>query len=429
MFASYASTQKAVSKERAEQIALKYFPTPKGFVRVKTVPDVNSWIIKWVNPVENLLIYCVIDASTGAVNNYKLDSFQQSDLKKPSINEEQAHKIAYNYVKKFSTAKIQYIQDAKYANVSKQGINIYCFRFPRVINGIRYIDDGISVDISEKGKLQTYYVVWRKVPSNFPSKHISTSKAWKIFSDKVSIKPAYVRNPNEAKSKYKLVYTIPKYFYVDAVSGQMKNESGEVLDDTYLNMFKKLPQRKNGGIFSFSKPIFINRSSSNTLNEASEILTYRKGQKIVEDFILKTAPDKALYLRPNPSPKMLLSRTKLFEALKYNPIYVYSFTRFVNGIPVKDEGIRVVIDVVSGEVLYYQDNFTTGNNFPLPQNILSVNHIKTILDKSKAFQLSYSKLPMPYGKQATNFNYSLDTNYPDYLDASTGEPYDINAMR
>lgn len=240
--------------------------------------------------------------------------------------------------------------------------------------------------------------------------------------------PAYVRNPNEAKSKYKLVYTIPKYFYVDALSGQVKNESGEVLDDNYLNMFKKLPQRKSGGIFSFSKPIFINRSSSTTLTEASKILTYREGQKIVEDFILKTAPDKALYLRPNPSPQMLLSRTKLFEALKYNPRYVYSFTRFVNGFPVKDEGIRVAIDVVSGEVLYYQDNFTSGNNFPLPKNILSASHIKTTLNKSKAFQLSYSILPMPYGKQKTNYYYSLDTNFSDYLDATTGEPYYITAI-
>lgn len=241
-----------VSKEDAKNIALKLlsdsFSTKldeKKFssrIELRTSNDITGkgyvWDLNWYyyNEGSNKSIDISIDADTGKLLSVNIYEYISGSQNLASITKEQAKKIAGDFAKKmnpgeFSNTKL--VDTSAQSNYYERTGSDYNFYYERLINGIPFRDNGLSVTVNGiTGKVTGYSIRWSdKVSAPASDGVIAISKANDIYRNnydfKLNYRQYYDNFSGNNSQIYKLVYVpdgtgVPT---IDAKTGSVLNEN------------------------------------------------------------------------------------------------------------------------------------------------------------------------------------------------------------
>jgi len=172
-----------------------------------------------------------IDAFTGEVRNYnafnEYAGYGQDDSGTQEITREDARKKATDFIRLVSPEKLgQVVEEQQDESYTKFGEG-YSFNFVRLINGIPFLRDGITINVGAGGEITRYNCNWHAV--KFPSAAglITHEEAEKVFQEKMSLKPAYFfpleeENPRRGKQPaLALMFDSRRDLGIDARTGQL----------------------------------------------------------------------------------------------------------------------------------------------------------------------------------------------------------------
>ncbi|MTK11124.1 MAG: hypothetical protein F8N39_03220, partial [Clostridiaceae bacterium] len=199
-----------------------------------------------------------IDSSTGqlvSINRFNpVDKFgSNNDNSKPKITWEQAYSKSIDIVKKYFPDKVKdidtkqtYIQRTEYYNNVPQFDRLYGFNFNRLVNGLSYQDDSISINFnSSTGEIANIDSRWTR-SLNAPSANgvISKSDAQNIFFNTYKPQLQYTlfntsKDPKNSELGVKLVYSVLDGLQyrqlngIDAFKGKFIDYNGQEIDNNF----------------------------------------------------------------------------------------------------------------------------------------------------------------------------------------------------
>lgn len=132
---------------------------------------------------------------------------------------------------------------------------------------------------------------------------------------------------------------------------------------------------KTGEILDFSDP--------GSWDEESEELKYNKEELLekAKEVIKNNSPEKYKEVE-------YIEEEDLDSVYGRNNISNFQFVRKVNDIKVKDEGFRVALSNITGNVTSYNYNWSNAE-FETPENIIEINKAKEILFEDRELNLEY----------------------------------------
>ncbi|NLB88547.1 MAG: S-layer homology domain-containing protein [Syntrophomonadaceae bacterium] len=190
--------------------------------------------------------------------------------------------------------------------------------------------------------------------------------------------------------------------------------------EEYTRYISAAIDAKSGELLSFYKPPLY--TSDREKQKAN--YTYEQGKKIAEDFITRMQPQKAKQIKFNETqqPRLLMEisippqpDTELKEV-------GYEFIRLVNDIPFYDDKFNLTVDLITGEVIYYNYNWSN-LKFPSPNMIINKDKAFSILTKDNEVKLEYIHPYDFYIEQEANKKVGL------YYHFSTFEPRLVDAFK
>lgn len=204
------------------------------------------------------------------------------DNKVNAISKDAALKKATDYLKEWAPSYLhEYsmpIEDAVFDQYNKE----YYFTFPRIMNGIAVVGDGLYVGIGSDGSLRSLSVYKQKIDS-WPSinKVISADKAKEAYSKALTLQLQYVKQDMENKQHYDLVYA-PTYNgslfnQIDAISGEWLNnvdDSKEKPVISHPTAAKELNYLLNQNVLEVKDLANFNADAAVTKGEALKILLH-----------------------------------------------------------------------------------------------------------------------------------------------------------
>jgi len=204
------------------------------------------------------------------------------DNKVNAISKDAALKKATDYLKEWTPSYLhEYsmpIEDAVFDQYSKE----YYFTFPRMMNGIAVVGDGLYVGIGSDGSLRSLSVYKQKIDS-WPSinKVISADKAKEAYSKALALKLQYVKQDTENKQHYDLVYA-PTYNgslfnQIDAISGEWLNNEDDSKEKPVIShptAAKELNYLLNQNVLEVKDLANFNADAAVTKGEALKILLH-----------------------------------------------------------------------------------------------------------------------------------------------------------
>lgn len=204
------------------------------------------------------------------------------DNKVNAISKDAALKKATDYLKEWAPSYLhEYsmpIEDAVFDQYSKE----YYLTFPRIMNGIAVVGDGLYVGIGSDGSLRSLSVYKQKIDS-WPSinKVISADKAKEAYSKALTLQLQYVKQDMENKQHYDLVYA-PTYNgslfnQIDAISGEWLNnvdDSKEKPVISHPTAAKELNYLLNQNVLEVKDLANFNADAAVTKGEALKILLH-----------------------------------------------------------------------------------------------------------------------------------------------------------
>lgn len=205
-----------------------------------------------------------IDALNGAIlNNYKY-YYPEDNNFQPKINQEKAYKKAIDLLAKYYPDKIKDIKTEQLLYENKEYINgkeiparRYFFSFPRVVNGVTFQDNNISISIDTlTGEPVEMSYNWGK-NIIFPkaSSNISSEEAKELYMKKFVPELVYTninvsKDANKPKLETKLVYKLVpldnygEFVSIDAFTGRYLDYNGEEIDDNIKAFREKIKGNK-----------------------------------------------------------------------------------------------------------------------------------------------------------------------------------------
>lgn len=226
----------------------------EALARAKAVADIPAdYKLSWVNYEENTdprwqpvwnfnwntrkppygNISVNINAVTGEITNF--DAYTGDPWTNPvtDLTEEQAKAIAVEYVKKMFPSRlgelrmpnVNYYEDPFMVKEGKRPF--YEFNFTRLVNGIPFNENNISVNVNGKGSITRFYSNWEKL--EFPAAEgvISLEKANGIMNTGNVLEPGYVRLMKTDRTfETRLVYRYQFIYYETAVNAK----TGEIIN-------------------------------------------------------------------------------------------------------------------------------------------------------------------------------------------------------
>ncbi|QGU94275.1 hypothetical protein GOM49_03335 [Clostridium bovifaecis] len=193
-----------------------------------------------------------INALNGAIISLSryYDYFQSinGDVK---LTQEQAYNKAIEIIAKYYPDKIKDIRTEQTLYETKEIVNgkeipgrNYYFNFPRVANGIVFMDNNISININAvTGEILEMHSMWNE-NAQFPKVNgiISEKEAKELYFNKFTPELVYTninanKDPNETKPEVKLVYKLRavddygEFANIDAFTGRYLDYEGAEIND------------------------------------------------------------------------------------------------------------------------------------------------------------------------------------------------------
>lgn len=173
-----------------------------------------------------------IDVSTGQVVNYH--NWDNLDGQEPEggrgLSREEAQKIAEEFLRKVQPGVLDQLILAKESTSPYSLENgLYYFNWIRLVNGIPFERDGISVAVHQgTGEVVSYDYNWSESRFAAPQQIISAEEAQKILAQNIKPVLAYVQpnrfgdQPGQPILVYRFEY--PQGYLVDAQTGELLGE-------------------------------------------------------------------------------------------------------------------------------------------------------------------------------------------------------------
>lgn len=199
----------------------------------KTTNDgVERWIITWNKDKDYSEGIRVCIDNTGRILSYnKYNYNKEYSISIPNISRQEAKKAAEEFINKMDSSYMGNIK--AYENTGNYSYTQYAFTYYRLVNGIPFYNDGITLYVdSSTGEVTEFYCTW-STDLEFPSKDniISQETAQANYKDKLGMRLVYKSYINysseDNKIKVFLAYE-PIYgssYCIDAKTGEVINSS------------------------------------------------------------------------------------------------------------------------------------------------------------------------------------------------------------
>jgi hypothetical protein len=238
-----AGENPAVSLEQAIRAVKGNFNVPAEFTRFtsgySSYQDRQAWFLNWSAPEEPGGNFSAqVDARTGeilSVNLWKPGQSPGPGLRIPAVSAAQARRTAEALLQRLLPERLP---ELRFVDSGEQpipldsyGMFTYSFRWQRLVGGVPFPGDGVTVEVSAgDGQVTGYHLDWRK--ADFPSAAgaISPEEARQAFERAGMLElqyflPSSVRPlaaGEEQKQSAQLVYRLyhPSGGLIDAVSGE-----------------------------------------------------------------------------------------------------------------------------------------------------------------------------------------------------------------
>lgn len=167
----------SITQDQAIEIAKKYIAIPEGYkLRNVSFHDAKDgqgpfgsgsvWMINFAKEdrYDYGYINLAVDANNGRLLNYDFSQREESALEN-AISREEARTKALQYLKRFAPDKADQVREAAvqdpvlYGPYGPQNVS-QMFRFERVVDGIPFPANGISIRVNGKGELRGYSFNW-----------------------------------------------------------------------------------------------------------------------------------------------------------------------------------------------------------------------------------------------------------------------------
>lgn len=207
----------------------------------------TEWNLHWSSTKDsNMDISVRFNATTGEI--LSMDRWEDVPGRRysglPKYSYDEGAKLAKEWGKKlapsyFAQTKLETQGDENQHWFGERDSVEYYYQFPRVVNGVTFRDNNISVRINgDTGQIHSFYIDWDGKVS-FPSTagKISTEQAEKVLQEQVEL--AYFRpHVNGGKeAPVKLVYRVKKGsgLYIDALSGKVIEQAADPYYDREMD--------------------------------------------------------------------------------------------------------------------------------------------------------------------------------------------------
>lgn len=239
-----------LSKEQAIEFVKKYVQIPSGYTLQSA--NLNSdwsitgshsvWYLYYAKQVNDRTygnISVNIDGNTGRLQSFS--SYDNDPDAKPSfppkVNFNDAKNIADKWLANINPKEYSELKyNSRYENEVKPPLdgNVqYNYSYVRMVNGVPFPQDSLSVNVNGDGNIVGYYSNWTEnIKFENNDKIISKSEATQIFRDKSNLSLLY-QVPYQRKGEEK-PYTayIMDTFMLNAKTGEWWSQSGEPLSQT-----------------------------------------------------------------------------------------------------------------------------------------------------------------------------------------------------
>lgn len=490
--AAAAEPQPPISRDEAVKLARAAVEIPDG-LKLNSVSyrydefGSQVWAFSWNSgdPKAPRDVSVEIDAVNGklrAMYQYSPDNFGESKL-----NADEALVIAREFLQKMNPEEYSQLKlDSQ--NLPKYGIPEkdmrlpeYYFRFNRVVNGYPYWDNGANVSVSaHNGKVISYNFNWDAGELPSVEDMVYQSEAKKIFLDKVGVDLNYLRVYKDGgPAEIALGYATPVPYmqiYVDAVSGQLIDYSGNPVDfkakasnipigegaapapaDTSLTMEEAMELAKQwvdlkdtyklnsvnywenqdgvspavwnfswveraGTVYSYIN-VGVNARTGEVVNMDinSDPLAQLTGideeeaKNIAIEFLKKVVPSKVDELRADPNYN---GDYYPVEKMGMRPAYYFHFSRLVNGVPFADNGVNVTVNG-QGKVISYYSNWEEFK-FPSTAGTINADTAADLLTGQMGFDLGFVRTRDTEQDWKIRLVYRINSA-EFFVDAKTGE--------
>lgn len=258
---SLASDEVLLTREKAVQtIEQKLNLNVPNDIRLELRPDYKYqgkkiWDINWSESTAGgeRYYFITIDDNADIRSYYCLDPTLENQDLTNSVTRKEAREKALEFLKRVDPLKINYIREKPQFSTSHDGIRdfSYKFEFERLIDGIPFPDNTISIETYVDGSIMSYVVDW-DYDMNFPKaqKIISKKDAENLFKENMSMVLNYSYDITKENEKnffkkdlpLKLVYSpfFRKSTIIDANNGKFIDDDGKyVLEDKKLQQMAK----------------------------------------------------------------------------------------------------------------------------------------------------------------------------------------------
>lgn len=268
-----AAASAVLTQDQAVAIATKTVPIPEGFkLRDASLHEIKGQEAPWGSTsiwnlnfakdesrYEQGWINITMDAKSGTILNFDNNQRDDSSIEN-GLSREEAKAKAEEFLKKFAADKAAQVKEMDGTNqygYYGPGPNnlMQVFRFVRLVNGIPYPMDGITIRLNNKGELRGYSYSWSD-SIQFPaaSAAVTQAQAKDTFKDSLNLQLQYQREYKQfgASQDARLVYAPWEEFYgafgsqfpmIDASTGRAIRPDGKPIEPKQAPEFKPVADK------------------------------------------------------------------------------------------------------------------------------------------------------------------------------------------
>ncbi|MDD4334306.1 MAG: S-layer homology domain-containing protein [Desulfotomaculaceae bacterium] len=263
--AAVGEAKNLLSKDKALKLATTAVPVPGDYVLINSrleqdylFNDLKTWHFSWEagSNTERKMMDIAVNAAGGELISFNTGAYpiyyESAKSSGVKFNEEEALKIAGNYIKKAQPGRwgeVVYINcRPDYYPIMGGGAPqpiAYNFNWVRQAKGVQFPDNGFNVVVdSATGEITSYRMTWWDVV--FPDQQgvMGMEKAADIYLKEAPLsaaylrlwlEPTYLKIRGESKDEIYLAYhTADKNFtMLNAFTGQLLNYNGSVVTPSY----------------------------------------------------------------------------------------------------------------------------------------------------------------------------------------------------
>ncbi len=229
---------------------------------------------------------------------------------------------------------------------------------------------------------------------------------------------------SEAVDIVKKMIKIPKNLTLQhsSLSPDWQNPSEQVWDIQWNGEYSNFGEQRhlsarvnamNGDFIGFNQFPSVNS------DDKSKPITRKSAQILADNFLKRVQPEKFELIKLEPE--------NIYNGKMPPNIQMFSYVRFVNGIPVSRNGMTITIDAVAKQVTNYEMNWSN-LEFPSASDVLPLNQATEKFLKIRPLELNYSLIFIQNEQQELRLVYQPNTDYftytPSMIDAKNGDPMD-----